>query len=88
MLRLLICLVLLFAFPFQAHSALKLIPETAEETASRLSDVVQAVNKVSPSVVSIVSTRTANVNPFQGMAGRIDRSFDFYAHVNAVPSVG
>jgi hypothetical protein len=69
MLRLLICLVLLFAFPFQAHSALKLIPETAEETASRLSDVVQAVNKVSPSVVSIVSTRTANVNPFQGMAG-------------------
>ena len=93
MLRLLICLVLLFAFPFQAHSALKLIPETAEETASRLSDVVQAVNKVSPSVVSIVSTRTANVNPFQGMAGDpfLEKFFGrntFEGQQRAVNSVG
>lgn len=63
----LICLVLLFGFPFQAYSALKLIPETPGETASRLSDVVRAVKRVSPAVVNIVSTRTANVNPFQGM---------------------
>lgn len=65
--RFLICLILSFIFPIPALAALEITPETPDEIALRQSNIVQAVNKVAPAVVNIVSTRTANVNPFQGM---------------------
>lgn len=61
---------ILFVFllaPVYAFGGLEIKPETPEEKDLRNSVVVQAVNKVAPAVVNIVTTRTSTVNPFQGM---------------------
>ena len=58
---------LVLIMPDYSLATLQIKPETPEELELRSNAVVQAVNKVAPAVVNIITTRTTTVNPFQGM---------------------
>ena len=65
--KLFLCFIFLLLVPDFSAAKLQIKPESPEELDLRNNAVVQAVNKVAPAVVNIVTTRTTMVSPFQGM---------------------